>query len=253
MPVMTAIPLAPLERPGLEVQAGIVPGYYLSATVREKPEAAAIPQLAALLEPDELLHVPGLFAGARYAGEASEGAALEPLIGYRTYLDDDKRFSLAGVGFIAYASGEDGAASFSALRGGAEAGVDARLTPSSKFIELHANLGATLTALDAHGTYCVGVDGRFGVDCAAPPPEPMPIAGSASGIFPTGHAGVSVDFARHLRAAFHGVRLAVDGALGTMPTVVSGEQQSAKWYGAAGLSLTLGFGASHRAAAGEQP
>jgi hypothetical protein len=73
------------------------------------------------------------------------------------------------------------------------------------------------------------------------------VAGSAGGLFPAAHAGLSLDFARHLRAAFHGVRLALDVAGGSMPTVVGGEQGDAKWYGAAGLSLTLGFGASHRA------
>jgi hypothetical protein len=71
-------------------------------------------------------------------------------------------------------------------------------------------------------------------------------------VFPTLHAGVSLDFARHLASAFHGVRVALDAAGGSMPTVVGGEQDDAKWYGAAGLSLTLGFGASHRAR-GERP
>jgi hypothetical protein len=246
MPAITALPPVPLERPGLELQAAAVPGYYLSSSVQAEPKSASLPQVLGLLEPDDVLGLPGLIVGARYAGSADEGAALEPLVGYRTFVDAARRFSLAGVGFITYQNGEDGAASFHALRGGADLGTDVRITPTSKYIELHANAGASLTLLDARGNYCVGADGRFGIDCPADAQQRQLVAASAGGLFPAAHAGLSLDFARHMRAAFHGVRLALDVAGGSMPTVVSGEQDDAKWYGAAGLSLTLGFGASQR-------
>jgi hypothetical protein len=244
MPAMTGIPAPPLERPGVELQVGLVPGYYLSTTVTEEPKSAVLPQVAGVFEPDELISVPGLLIGARYAGDSSSGGALEPLVGYRTYLDDEKRFSLASLGFLAYASAGDKSASFNAWRGGLEAGVDARLTDPSKYAELHTNLGATFTALAADGTYCVGVDGKYGVDCPTDPSQQTRTSGEASGIFPSAHAGLSLDLARHLQTPFHGVRLAVDLAGGTLPTVVAGEQHSAKLFGTGGLSLTLGLGAN---------
>jgi hypothetical protein len=240
---MTGIPTPPLERPGVQLQAAFVPGYYLSSTVTDEPKAAQLPQLAGVLEPDELIHVPGLLAGARYAGNTNAGAALEPLLGYRTYLDDDKRFSLATLGFLAYADGAQKGASFTALRGGLDAGVDARLTPPSHYAELHTNLGATFTALNADGQYCLGPDGRYGVDCPTDG-SAAPVSASASGIFPSAHAGLALDFAGRLRSPFQGVRLAADVAGGTLPTVVAGQQQSAKLFGSAGLSLTVGMGAS---------
>lgn len=241
---MTGMPVPPLERPGVELQVGAVPGYYLSSTVTEDPKAATLPEVAGLFEPDQLIAVPGLAIGARYAGDARSGGALEPLLGYRTFLDADKRFSLATLGFLAYASASDKSASFDAWRGGLEAGVDARLTGASKFAELHTNLGATFTALDAHGQYCLGGDGRYGVDCPTEPASQQRTSASASGIFPSAHAGLSLDLGRHLRSPFHGVRLAVDLAGGTLPTVVAGDQHGAKLFGTGGLSLTLGLGAN---------
>jgi hypothetical protein len=242
-PAMTGIPTPPLERPGVELQVAAVPGYFLSGAVSEEPKAAVLPQVAAVFEPDELIHVPGLLAGARYAGEADSGGALEPLVGYRMFLDDDKRFSLAGLGFGAYASAASNGASFTAFRGGVEAGVDARLTPTSNYAELHTNLGLTFTGLNADGDYCLGSDSVYGVDCPDDPSQRMLVRASASGLFPSAHAGASLDFARHLQAPFHGVRLAIDFAGGTMPTVRSGQQRSAQIYGTGGLSLTIGLGA----------
>lgn len=243
-PAMTGIPSPPLERPGVELQAAAVPGYFLSGAATEEPKGAALPQVAAVFEPDELIHVPGLLAGARYAGEHDSGAALEPLVGYRTFLDEDKRFSLATLGFLAYADGSANGASFTAFRGGLEAGVDARLTPRSNYAELHTNLGLTFTGLNADGTYCLSAGSPFGVDCPENPNPEQRVNAHASGIFPSAHAGASLDFARHLWTAFHGLRLAFDLAGGTMPTVSNGQQHRATLYGSGGLSLTVGLGAS---------
>jgi len=239
-PAMTGIPSPPLERPGVELQVAAVPGYFLSSAATEEPKGSVPPQVAAVFEPDELIHVPGLLAGARYAGEGDSGGALEPLLGYRTFLDDERRFSLAALGFLAYASGAANSASFTALRGGLEAGVDARLTPRSNYAELHTNLGLTFTGLNADGAYCLAGSSPYGVDCPAEPSEQRRVTAEASGVFPSAHAGASLDFARHLQAPFHGLRLALDFAGGTMPTVRNGEQHSAVLYGSGGLSLTVG-------------
>jgi hypothetical protein len=228
----------------LELQGGVVPGYYLSSTVQNEHESAALPQLLALLEPDELIHVPGLYVAARTAGEPESGTALEPLVGYRTFVDADERFSVMGVGFFAYATGEDQFASFSALRGGVEAGLDARLTPVSRYLELHANMGASLTGLDADGSYCLGADGLSAVDCPDDPASRSVVTASASGFYPSGHAGLTLELGRHLHSPFHGARIGLDFAGGTMPTLRGGRQEGSTWYGAAGLSLTLGVGAS---------
>jgi hypothetical protein len=243
-PAMTGMPTPPLERPGVELQVAAVPGYFLSGAATEEPKGAVLPQVAAVFEPDELIQVPGLLAGARYSGEADSGGALEPLLGYRTYLDDDRRFSLAALGFLAYASGSANHASFTALRGGLEAGVDARITPRSNYAELHTNLGLTFTGLNADGAYCLASSGPYAVDCPSDPSQQQRVTAEASGLFPSAHAGASLDFARHLRAPFHGLRLAIDFAGGTMPTVRNGEQHSATIYGSGGLSLTVGLGKS---------
>jgi hypothetical protein len=239
---MTGVPVPPIDRSGVELQVGVVPGYYLSSTVVEDKQGSAIPQLLGLLEPDELLAVPGLFAGARYAGESDEGAALEPLVGYRTHLDDDKRVALSLTSFIAYASEELDGAAFSALRAGLDAGLDANLSGTSKYAELHTNLGVTLTGLDADGRYCLDADRMFGQDCSDD--GPPPVAASVSGIFPSAHGGASLELARHLKTGFHGLRLGLDLAAGAMPTVIAGEQRGMKLYLAGGLSLSIGAGAT---------
>src|SRR5207344_2496201 len=98
------------------------------------------------------------------------------------------------------------------------------------YTELHTNLGLTFTGLNADGAYCLADSGPYGVDCPSDRSAQRRVSASASGLFPSAHAGVSLDFARHLRAPFHGVRLALDFAGGTMPTVRNGEQHSATLY-----------------------
>jgi hypothetical protein len=66
-------------------------------------------------------------------------------------------------------------------------------------------------------------------------------------LYPAVNAGIALDFGRHLPAIFHGGRLALLGAGGTMPTVISGQQQSARTYFALGLSLAFGLGTSELA------
>lgn len=252
MPAMTGVPLAPLERPGMEVQAAAVPGYNLSESTQSQPKSDVLPQLLALLEPDELLGLPGLTVGGRYAGESKAGASIEPLLGYRGYLDPDKRLSLAAFGFGTYTSAKRDGADYKALRGGLELGADVRLTPRSRWAELHTYFGGTLTGLDAEGHYCLDSNRVYGSDCPDPPPEPAPVPASVSGFFPTGHVGLSLDLGRHLKSTFHGVRLALDLAGGAMPTLRGGEQQSARFFANAGLSVTLGLGSDTGSGTGEE-
>jgi hypothetical protein len=245
-PAMTGVPAPPAERTSIELQAAAVPGYYLSETVQQQPAATQLPQLLGVLEPGELVGLPGALVGARYAGESDDGAALEPLLGYRAFLDEGKRLGLGAVGFFAYTSESKDEASFSAWRGGLEANLDVRLTGFSKYAELHGDLGVNLTVLDAEGRYCLDSERRYGVDC----PDGQgagsleTVSAALSGIFPSAHVGVSADFARHLRGAFHGLRLGLDLAGGAMPTMVGAEQRGMRLYAAGGLSLTVGVGAS---------
>ncbi|MBA3540982.1 MAG: hypothetical protein H0T79_15330, partial [Deltaproteobacteria bacterium] len=55
MPTTTAVSAIPSARGGAEVQAGIVPAYYLSDAAQESTSATATGQLAAVVDPAELL------------------------------------------------------------------------------------------------------------------------------------------------------------------------------------------------------
>ncbi len=202
--------------------------------------------MLAVFEPERLLPAPGWLVGARYAGDASEGAAVEPLLGYRRFVDRGGRFSAGLLAYGTYASGEQpgGGASFSAARGGLELLTNFRFTPSSKWIELHASASGSLTGVDAAGRYCVADDGRFGIDCPDEPPARKLLSAEARGIYPAAHLGLALDFGRGRRGPFHGLSLGVALGGGTMPSLVSGVQRGARAFGTAGLSLTLGLGAT---------
>ena len=241
MPATTGVAMAPAGRPDVTVQAGLVPGYYLSSAVTQDGNGATIKQIGALIEPDHLLSVPGLFVGARYAGEASSGAAPEPLVGYRATVGQARSLGFGVVAFGTHAHESEKGASFSATRGGAEAGADLRLTPDSHWLELHLNASAALTGLSAHGAYCVDSTGTYGVDC---PDGSVPLNDvHAGGLYPSVNAGLSLNFAQHLESAFHGGRLNFGAGAGTMPRVQSNEQVSARSYVALGGTLAFDFGA----------
>jgi len=150
-----------------------------------------------------------------------------------------------GLGVVAYgthAQGSQRQASFSATRGGLEAGGDLRLTPPNQYLELHLNASAAFTGLSAEGAYCVDQSGRYGVDCADGPN--VLTEARAGGVYPSATAGLALDFARHLDSAFHGARLALGISGGTMPRLIAGEQRSARLYAAAGATLSVAFGAA---------
>jgi hypothetical protein len=240
MPATTGMAMVPAGRPAAEVGFGVAPGYYLSSGVRQTPQGSGLTQAWLLLEPDRLIRIPGLVIGARHVGDSQNGGYFEPLAGYRCHLDDDERIAAAGIGYLTHATGTRDGASYSATRGGAEVGFDLRATPRSRWVEVHANLSAALTGLSASGHYCLDDMGQYGVACSDPPVRLTAV--SASGLYPSGSAGVSFDFARHLGFFFHGGRLAFAVSGGTMPTALRGQQQSAHWYGSAGATLMLGFG-----------
>src|SRR5580693_9452717 len=81
MPATTAISAVPSDRPGLEVQAAVVPAFYLSDAAQSSNAGQATSQLSFLLEPDRLLGMPGLIVGLREFG-ASGDSLVEPYIGY---------------------------------------------------------------------------------------------------------------------------------------------------------------------------
>jgi len=243
MAATTGIASIPATRTSLEGSLGIVPGHYLSAGVSSDPKGASIGQASLLVEPDKILHVPGLIIGGRYVGSASSGGYPEPMIGYRTYLGDDHLLAVSAIGYGTHGSGSRRNASYAATRGGAEAGIDWRVTPESKWFELHLSAAASLTGISAKGSYCVDAEDRHGVDCPDPPDPPDPrIAASAGGLYPSGVGSIAIDIGRRQNSEFHGGRIALTGGGGTMPRVVGGEQVSAYPYAAAGLSLTVGFG-----------
>jgi hypothetical protein len=242
MPATTAVAPVAAGRPSFEAQVGALPGYYLSSSVQQESKGAAISQAAIVVEPDSILHVPGLVVGGRYVGGSSQGGYPEPMLGYRTFVDGEKRIGVSAVGYATRASGSAKGASYAATRGGAEAGVDLRATPESKWFELHLLASASLTGLDAEGTYCIDSASGYGVDC----PDKMPTFqhAAASGFYPAATGGVSVDVGRHFDGEFHGGRVELLVGGGTMPKVASGAQGSAHSYGSAGLAVSIGFGES---------
>ena len=93
-----------------------------------------------------------------------------------------------------------------------------------------------------NGVYCLAANGQYGIDCADPPANLT--SANASGFYPALNAGIALDLGRHLPAIFHGGRVALLGAAGTMPTVIAGQQQSAQKYFSLGLALAFGLGSS---------
>jgi hypothetical protein len=240
MPASTALTPLAAGRPSFEAKVGAIPGYYLSSAVQEQAKGTAISQAAIVVEPDSIFHVPGLVVGGRYVGEASKGGYPEPLLGYRTFLDGEKRFAVSAVGYATHGSGSSNGASYAATRGGAEAGFDLRATPESKWFEVHLLAGASLTGVKAEGTYCVDPQGANGVDC----PNTMQRFqnATAGGFYPAATGGVTVDVGRHFNGEFHGGRIELLVGGGTMPKVVGGAQESARGYASAGLAFSVGFG-----------
>jgi hypothetical protein len=244
MPAATGVVPRPVPRPGAELQLGGVPGYYLSSSVARDVRGTSIPQVALLIEPHDLIGVPGLVFGGRYVGDEDSGQYPEPLFGYRNYLDGEKRISLSGIGYGGRGSGDQRGASYTLSRIGAEAGMNVRMTGEARGFELHWVGALSVTGVWASGDYCVDSAQRHAVDCPDPPATAPKQSASAEGAYLALVTGVAGDIGRHFDGIFHGARLALTAAGGTMPRVVAREQQGAEFYLSGGVSLTFGFGAT---------
>jgi hypothetical protein len=244
MPAVTGQSIAPEPRPNVEVQAGVMPGFFLSSAVSDKPKGTPVSQAAAMFEPDELISLPGLSVGGRYVGGKDEGAYAEPMLRYRTLVDAEKRIAIGVVGYGTHASGEDRGASYSANRVGGEAGADLRMTDRSSWAELHMYAGASATGIFADGRYCEDPTTGYARDC--PEGQTGDVRADLSGVFPSAFAGASLDFARHMDSAFHGIRLATFAAGGLMPTYQNAQREENKTYATIGVALTVGLGATAR-------
>ncbi len=240
VPGMTAVNAVPAPAADVELQAGIVPGYYLSDAVQPDQHGGGTAQASLMLEPDELIHVNGLSVGARGVAGGSDDGYFEPMLRYRRWLDSSHYLALAAVGYATHASESRSGASYSMTHGGGEVGFDLGVD-HSPWVELHLQAGGSVSGLTASGKYCSDdVDG-WGTDC--PDGKVGDVYGHVDGAFPTIFGGFSLDFGRHL-GAFHGVRLAMLGAAGQMPLLQQGNQRSKRGWSSAGVSLTVAFGAA---------
>jgi|SoiMethySBSTD1v2_1073268.scaffolds.fasta_scaffold07535_3 hypothetical protein len=241
MPATTAISAVAAERPDVELQVGAIPGYYLSSAVAKDPEGSSVLQAMLLFEPDDLIDAPGLVGGGRVIGSEDSGTYAELLLGYRRALDQIRRFSLGAFGYASRGSASRDDASYEATRAGAEGVFDIAVTPEEEPVSVHVFAGASLTGIWANGEYCMDAEG-FGMDCGSSPPPR--VKAEAVGFYPALSGGLALNLGRHAESVFHGLRLAIHGAGGTMPRVIGARQQNPESFGAGGVSLTLGLGAA---------
>ncbi len=241
MPATTGISASPASRPDVSLQAGWAPGYRLSAATQEKPAGAAIQQLAALVEPDSWLGLPGAVVGLRGVIGNSGDSYAEPMLGYRTHVDRGRHVSILGAGSAARASHSAKGASYEATRASGELMRD--VNPHAEGgVELHLLGGVSAMALSARGTYCVDQARRYGVDCdVGTTPSPR-VSGEVGGVFPALTGGVAVDLARRGTGPFHGVRIGAHVAHGQMPSIVGGVEGDRRAYTSGGLLVTVGGG-----------
>jgi hypothetical protein len=239
MPATTGVIAPPAGRPDVQVQAGVVPGYLLSQTTQQDAKGSVVQQGSGMFEPNKLLGTRGLAVGGRYVGGGDSAGYVEPMVAYRGHFDSEGATSGVAVAYGTHSEGSSNGADYSATQGGLELGADARLTPKSPWVEVHAFGSASLTGLAASGHYCLDADG-YGADCGD---TDVPVPAKASGFYPAATAGLAFDFGQHLDSVFHGGRLAFVAAAGSQPSVQNGTQQPARYYTSGGITLTLGVGA----------
>ena len=243
MPGMTmANPLPTTgDRPGVELQAGMVPGFYMSQGVEEQASEYTVqPQYAGWFEPGSLLGpASGLGVGLRFVGGG--GNLWEPMVRYRLYVDDDERVALSVVGFGTYAEGSDKGASYSMGRGGAEVTFDARLTPKNRWAELHVSGGVSVTGVGAEGRWCSNPATGWAQRCEDG--EATDVHREITTALPAAFIGLSADLFRDV-PVFHGLRIGAWFAGGIMPELRSkpATEDQPPWV-SAGMSVTAGLGA----------
>lgn len=237
MPATTGVSAVPNGRPGVELQAGIMPATYLSDSVRESGSSGQpTQQVSAILEPARILGVNGLILGARSWGDGND-SPFEPMLGIRRKLDDT--FSLAGIAYGTHAYGEDNGANYSANRVGGELELDAKVIPFGDWVAIHGQASVSATYLDATGTYCVSAD-SVAIDCDD---TSRRVDTNIEGVYAAATGGFSLDIARRPHGVVHNIRIAMLGSIGARPRIRDGiQQQSTDHYKSIGLSLTLGLG-----------
>jgi hypothetical protein len=236
-PATTGVSAIPVGRPGVEIQAGIMPAFYLSDAANDGDgDTAATPQMHAIIEPDRILGTKGLILGARKWGDTGD-APLEPMIGYRRRLD--RAFSIGAVAYGGYASGASSGASYEAKRFGGELAIDAGLQSRWSWLSAHLMASLSATYLDATGEYCVNGSG-VAIDCDD---TSRRVDGAVEGIYTAATAGMALDLARRPHGSVQSIRLFLLGAIGVMPSLRDGMQMpSNNGYYSIGLGMSFGFG-----------
>ncbi|MGE0396944.1 MAG: hypothetical protein AB7T06_09520 [Kofleriaceae bacterium] len=236
-PATTGVSAIPVGRPGVELQAGIMPAFYLSDAANDgEGDSAGTAQVHAIIEPDRLLGTKGLILGARKWGEDGD-SPIEPMIGYRRKLDS--AFSIAGIAYGGHADGSSSGASYQATRVGGELAVDAGLQSRWSWLSAHLMASASATYLDATGEYCVDMSG-VAIDCDE---DSRRVDGAVEGVYTAATAGVAIDIARRPQGSVQSIRLFLLGTIGMMPSLRDGKQMpSNNGYSSIGLGLSVGFG-----------
>ncbi|HUJ60891.1 MAG TPA: hypothetical protein VLX92_20450 [Kofleriaceae bacterium] len=244
MPATTGLPAVPAARPGVELQAGLVPGFMLSSATTPNPEAGPIPQLSGLLEPDRWFGIPGLVLGARTFGRDGDDY-VEPFVGYRRAASRALAWSAIGYGSSGRAT--DQLASYHAVRAGGELTIDERLfvpddpRDDTGWLQAHVAASLAATAIAASGRYCVDPDGN-GTDCqSGPGASNVVVDGSVRGVYPAATATFALDL-HHMPAGVTDARLGLLGTVGYLPRVIDGVQRPGSAWGTLGVTLQLGFG-----------
>ncbi len=243
MPMMTGSTGNIERRMGVEAQAAVTPGFYLSETTQEESDGSPVPQFAGWLDLGELVSAEGLAVGGRYVGGGDGSGYGEPMLRYRHGLDPKDRFTLQAAGFGTVASEAHRGASYEATRLGAELAVNGRVTPESHWLELHGFIGASVLGLNATGSYCAAPATGIGLDCDEDGTDSV-VNGEISGAFPALFFGAGLDLARHLDIPLHGARLEGMVAAGLMPEVRNGQRTDTRTFTTIGLALTVRGGAS---------
>lgn len=236
-PATTGVSAVPVGRPGVEIQAGIMPAFYLSDAAQDSDagDKAATAQVHAIIEPDRILGTKGLILGARKWGEDGD-SPIEPMIGYRRRLNE--AFSIAGILYGGHANGEDNGASYQATRFGGELAIDAGITSRWSWLSAHMLGSISATYLDAKGEYCVS--GGKAIDCDE---NSQRVDGTVEGVYTAATAGMALDIARRPQGSVQSVRLFLLGTIGMMPQLREGMQMPSNHnYFSIGAGLSFGFG-----------
>lgn len=236
MPTTMGVSAMPAARPEVSVTAHALPGYYLSSTVLADGKGTAMLGGSVLVEPDRIVELPGLIVGARAYGDKND-IGFEPMLGYRRKIGPDAPLAYGAVIAFTRASGKARGAEYEATRVSGEAMAEYRVLQSDT-VDIALTTAVNATALSAEAAYCVDAQG-YGQDCGD---MQMTIAGKASGVYVAGTAGIALDVGRRWRSTTHGMRFALTGTGGTMPTLVNGVQQSARGFFALGINLGFNFG-----------